>query len=104
MRIAVASALAGAGALVLIGAPAALAQPAPQPPDLQRLEQAMLALQVGSERFAATIEIGGSAADAALGPLGGFAGGRLAHLAALAPLANAVGEIAYSPRAASYES
>jgi hypothetical protein len=94
-----------ANALVGICAVAEAETPvaASPPPDLQRLEASMLALQVSSERFAASIDLGGSSA-AALGPLGNFAGGRLAHLATLSPFASSVGEASFSPRAASYES
>lgn len=98
-------ALAGARAGA---APAASAPPPAQPPavapppDLLRLEQAMLALPLTSERFSGSVSI--AATGVPSGPLGPFAGLSrvLARAAASTAIITISGEESFSPLQASF--
>jgi len=67
--------------------------PAPVPPDLQALEQKMLALQLTSERFSTTVSV--AETPKVKGPVGGFKHifGRASSLAI--PLATEAGEVSF---------
>jgi hypothetical protein len=91
---------AGAAGCLTAGAGAA-APPAPLalPPDLQRLEQAMLALQVTSERFTASISVTGSGTPG--GPFGNFT--PTARAALVAQIITLAGEQSFAPPLASVQ-
>ena len=77
-----------------VNAPLAAAPAPAPPPDLQRLEQAMLQLDPTSERFTATISV--SATGAPGGPFGSFSR-VLARAASTLAVITVVGEAAFSP-------
>jgi hypothetical protein len=89
--------------LAPVAAPAPTATaPAPVPADLQRLEQAMLAIPLTSERFTASVSVSAASGPPA-GPLGGFARVRSgARTAASQSFITFSGEQSFSPRLASF--
>ena len=81
-------------------APAAPPVAAPLPPDLLRLEQAMLALRLTSERFSASVSVSGSGAPS--GPLGVFSR-VLASAASSLAFITVTGEVGFAPPMASFQ-
>ena len=69
------------------------------PPDLQALEEKMLALQLTSERVSESVSIEGPTSGPS-GPLGGFSKSAVARAAAAAALISVSGEVAFAPPAA----
>jgi hypothetical protein len=93
---------APAGAVSPAASPRAPAPPAraPLPPELVRLERAMLALQVNSESFSASVTV--SAPGAPGGPFGSFAR-VLARAASSFALFAVEGEESYTPQLARFK-
>ncbi len=85
----------GARASAPAASPPPPAPPAAVPPELQALEQKMLALQVSSERFSSTISI--AEKPKVKGPIGGF-NHIFGHAGSIVtPLITAAGEVSLGP-------